>query len=139
MSDIESNGLDAIDGGPVPSDVREPVSAGGPADPAAHPTVAALFATFGDAVLHHEVSAGDQHVVHVEPSRNLEIMKWLRDDPDHRYDLLSDVTAVDHGGGAPIRVVYQLWSIPHRRGLRVTARLARGPSVRRPGSRGATC
>jgi NADH-quinone oxidoreductase subunit C len=119
MSDIDSNGLDAIDEGPVPSDVRDPAAPGGAADRDAHPTVAALFATFGDAILHHEVSAGDQHVVHIEPSRNLEIMQWLRDDPGHRYDLLSDVTAVDHGGGAPIRVVYQLWSIPHRRGLRV--------------------
>jgi NADH-quinone oxidoreductase subunit C len=86
--------------------------------------VSALFARFGEAVLHHEVSAGDQHVVHVEPTRNLEILGWLRDDPEHRYDLLADVTAVDFGGGQPIQVVYQIWSIPHRRGLRVKCLLA---------------
>ena len=65
------------------------------------------------------MNAGDQHVVHVDPARNLEILGWLRDEPDHRYDLLSDVTAVDYGGGRPIQVVYQLWSIPNRLGLRV--------------------
>ncbi len=77
------------------------------------------MARFGEAILHHEVSAGDEHVVHVEPTRNVEILQWLRDDPDQRYDLLRDVTCVDHGGGQPLRVVYQLWSIPHRRALRV--------------------
>lgn len=119
MSDQIKSGLDGVDEGPVPSDASAPQAAGAPADPNSHPTVAALFARFGEAVLHHEVSAGDQHVVHVEPARNLEILGWLRDDPAHRYDLLADVTAVDFGGGQPIRVVYQIWSIPHRRGLRV--------------------
>lgn len=119
MSDQTKSGLDGVDEGPVPSDASAPQAAGAPADPDSHPTVAALFARFGEAVLHHEVSAGDQHVVHVEPDRNLEVLGWLRDDPDHRYDLLADVTAVDFGGGQPIQVVYQIWSIPHRRGLRV--------------------
>jgi NADH:ubiquinone oxidoreductase subunit C len=30
---------------------------------------------------------------------------------------------VDYGGGRPLEVVYQLWSIPHRRALRVKATL----------------
>lgn len=119
MSQENDNGLDAVDEGPLPSDAAGPSGSDAPADPADHPTVAALFDRYGDAVLHHEVSAGDQHVVHVDPSRNLEILGWLRDDPDHRYDLLADVTGVDFGGGSPLQVVYQLWSIPHRRGLRV--------------------
>ena len=37
------------------------------------------------------------------------------------YDLLADVTAVDWGGSRPLELVYQLWSIPHRRALRVKA------------------
>jgi NADH-quinone oxidoreductase subunit C len=119
MSQQAKSGLDAIDEGPVPSDAAGPTAAGAPADPAGHPSVAGLIARFGPAIVHHEVSAGDQHVVHVEPKRNLEILGWLRDDPAHRYDLLADVTAVDFGGGRPLQVVYQLWSIPHRRGLRV--------------------
>jgi NADH-quinone oxidoreductase subunit C len=118
MSQENESGLDAVDEGPVPSDAAGHEDQAVPADPAGHPSVEALFARFGEAVLHHEVSAG-QHVVHVDPSRNTEILGWLRDDPDHRYDLLADVTAVDLGGGRPLRVVYQLWSIPHRRSLRV--------------------
>jgi len=124
MSDQKPSGLDAIDEGPVPSDAAGAVPAGVPADRNSHPTVAALCARFGAAVLHHEVSAGDEHVVHVEPTRNVEILGWLRDDPDQRYDLLRDVTGVDHGEGRPLQVVYQLWSIPHRRALRVKCLLA---------------
>jgi NADH-quinone oxidoreductase subunit C len=119
MSQQPKSGLDAFDEGPVPSDAAGPTSAGAPADPDGHPSVAALIARFGEAVPHHEVSAGDQHVVHVDPARNLEILGWLRDDPGQRYDLLADVTGVDFGGGRPLQVVYQLWSIPHRRALRV--------------------
>lgn len=119
MSDRDTRGLDAIDEGPVPSDASGPAPTGASADREGHPSVAALFTRFGEAIHHHEVSAGDQHVVHVDPARNLEILGWLRDDPDHRYDLLADVTAVDFGGGRPIQVVYQLRSLPHRRSLRV--------------------
>jgi len=93
------------------------------ADAASHPSVPRLRARFGDAILHHEVVAGDEHVVYVQPGRILEILGWLRDDPEERYDFLKDVTAVDYGGGRPLQVVYQLWSIPHRRGLRLKAEL----------------
>lgn len=89
-----------------------------------HRSVEALKQKFGDAVLHTEVNSGDQHVVFIDPSRNLEILAWLKDDPEHRYDLLVDVTAVDYGGGRPIQVVYQLWSIPNKLALRVKAELA---------------
>ncbi len=119
MTDHVKDGLDALDEGPRPSDAIAP----GPSAPEAnrneHPSVAALFERFGRSVVHHEVVSGGQHVVHVEPGRNVEILTWLRDDPEHRFDLLADVTAVDLGGGAPIQVVYQLFSIPHRRALRV--------------------
>jgi NADH-quinone oxidoreductase subunit C len=119
MSDEKKSGLDAVDEGPVPSSGTGPEAPAAPADPHAHPSVAGLLERFGGAVLHHEINAGDQHVVHVDPERNLEILGWLRDEPAHRYDLLADVTAVDLGGGRPLQVVYQLWSIPNRRGLRV--------------------
>jgi NADH:ubiquinone oxidoreductase subunit C len=119
MTDEEKSGLDAVAEGPSPSDESGPQVAGAPADRNAHPSVAALFERFGDAIRQHEVSAGDQHVVYVDPARSLEVLTWLRDDPDHRYDLLADVTAVDYGGDRPIQVVYQLWSIPNRRALRV--------------------
>ena len=96
---------------------------GEPADAAAHPSVAALRGRFGDAVLHHTVFAGDEHVVYVAPERVRELLLWLRDDEAQRYDMLMDLTAVDYGGGRPLEVVYQLWSIPHKRQLRLKATL----------------
>ncbi len=88
-----------------------------------NPSVRALGARFGSAVLRSEVNAGDQDVVYVEPARILEVLRWLRDEPEEHYDHLADVTAVDYGGGRPIEVVYQLWSIPRRKALRVKCEL----------------
>jgi NADH-quinone oxidoreductase subunit C len=90
---------------------------------APHPTVEAVKARFGDAILRHEIVAGDEHVVFVTRERIFEVLHWLKDSPDHLYNFLSDVTAVDHGRGRPIQVVYQLFSIPHRRALRVKVEL----------------
>jgi NADH-quinone oxidoreductase subunit C len=86
--------------------------------------VKALRERFADAILAHTVMAGDEHVVHVRAGRVVEILQFLRDDPAQRYDYLADLTAVDWGGGRPLEVVYQLWSIPNRRALRVKAPLA---------------
>lgn len=88
-----------------------------------HPSVGALNARFADAVVRHLVTSAGQDVVFVDPARNTEVLGWLKDEPEHRYDLLVDVTGVDHGGGRPIEVVYQLWSIPHKRALRVKCEL----------------
>jgi len=88
-----------------------------------HASVTALEDLFGDAILRHEVVANDQHIVFLPPERNLEILSWLRDDPDHQYDLLRDVTAVDYGGGRPLQVVYQLFSFFHKQALRVKCEL----------------
>jgi NADH-quinone oxidoreductase subunit C len=112
--------LDAVDAGPAAAPAL-PVRLQGTG--LHHPSVDALRARFGPAVLHHEVSAGDQHVVYVEASRNREILQWLQEDPGQHYDLLADVTGVDFGGGRPLQVVYQLWSTPHRRALRVKCEL----------------
>lgn len=118
------SGLDAVEGGPRPTDAGDsavPNSAGSDAE--SHPSVAALRDRFPDAVVGHEVSPSGQHVVFVDPDRNLDVLGWLHEEPAQRYDLLSDVTAVDYGSGRPIEVVYQLWSIPHRRALRVKCEL----------------
>jgi NADH-quinone oxidoreductase subunit C len=93
------------------------------ADAAAHPSVAALRAQFGDAILHHTVMAEDEHVVYVAPTRLLEILGWLKHDAEQAYNLLTDVTAVDYGGGRPLEIVYQLWSIPKKQALRLQATL----------------
>ncbi len=91
--------------------------------PPCNPSVDALRERFPDGVLRNEVSAGDQDVVYVHPARLVEMLGWLHENPDQQYDHLADVTAVDHGGGRPIEVVYQLWSIPHRAALRVKCEL----------------
>ena len=88
-----------------------------------HPTADALAEQFGTAITRHLVSAGDQHVVFVESARIGEVLAWLKETPSERYDLLRDVTAVDYGGGRPLEVVYVLWSVPHRRSLRVKCEL----------------
>lgn len=114
--------LDGLAKGPEATD-PETASGGEPAGDASHPTVTALRERFGQAVLRHEVMAGDEHVIFVDPERSFELLQWLRDDAAQRFDLLKDVTAVDYGGDRPIQVVYELWSIPHRRQLRVKAEL----------------
>ena len=87
-----------------------------------HPSVAALIEAFGaNTVLRHEVQAGDEHVVFIDPGQVRAVLGWLKD--SQGFDLLLDVTAVDFGGNRPIQVVYQLWSVPDRRALRVKAEL----------------
>ena len=121
MADEFDKGLGGLEAGPGQTAESEPVR--GAASTVDHPSVTALRETFGDAILHHELHAGDEHVVFIAPERNREILRWLRDDAGQRYDYLADVTAVDYGGGRPLQVVYQLWSIPHKRALRVKAEL----------------
>jgi NADH-quinone oxidoreductase subunit C len=88
-----------------------------------HPSIAALQRQFGDAVLYSEIVAGDEPVVFVDSVRIRAILQWLKEDPEQSYNYLSDVTAVDYGGGRPLQVVYQLFSIPNRQHLRVKAEL----------------
>ncbi|HSJ08204.1 MAG TPA: NADH-quinone oxidoreductase subunit C [Longimicrobiales bacterium] len=114
LRDLETGPEDAPQGEP---------SLGAAADPATHAGVAAMRERFGDAVLHHTIMAGDEHVVYVAADRIVDVLGWLQGDEAQRYDLLLDVTAVDYGSGRPLEVVYQLWSIPNRRALRVKATL----------------
>ena len=122
MADSRSS-FDSVAEGPKPS--SEVVSAPAVAEATSqlHPSVMALRDLFGEAVLRHEVVANDQHIVFIPPERSLEILSWLRDDPDQQYDLLRDVTAVDYGGGRPLQVVYQLFSFFHKQALRVKCEL----------------
>ena len=113
----KKSSFDAVVMGPVASaDAAEPPKPP-PVTAPEHDSVTALKANFGDALLRHDVVAGNQHIVFIPPDRNLEILRWLRDDPEQHYDLLRDVTAVDYGAGTPLQVVYQLFSITHKRAL----------------------
>ncbi len=114
-------GLDSRDQGPAPSDAPDDGAPPRAGDLPPHPTVDALRAEFGEAVLRHELVAGDEHIVYVPPARAVEILGWLRD--RQGYDFLQDLTAVDYGGGRMIQVVYQLWSIQRKLNLRVKCEL----------------
>ena len=98
-----------------------------------HPSVAALRARFGGAVVRHAVSCGDA-IVWVAREKAHEILAWLRSDPAQQYDYLVDVTAVDYRDGElPLEVVWQLRSIPLGRDLRVKVALdKRAPSLEVP-------
>ena len=71
----------------------------------------------------HALNAGDQWVVWVDPERSHEIMTWLKEDEGQAYDMMSDVTGVDYGGGRPVNVVYQMYSTAHKHALRVRCEL----------------
>jgi NADH-quinone oxidoreductase subunit C len=125
MSDQDSfkKGLDALDSGPAAAARETPNVPPPPGGIPSHPSVDGLRGRFGEAIGRHELVAGDEHIVYIDPAKSLEILQWLRDDPEHRYDFLQDLTAIDYGNGVSLQVVYQLWSISHKRQLRVKAEL----------------
>lgn len=122
MADDRSR-FESVAAGPKPSSEMELPSVEIESSSEIHPSVMALQDLYGDAILKTEVVAGNQHIVFLPPERNLEILTWLRDDPEQQYDLLRDVTAIDFGGGRPLQVVYQLFSFFHKNALRVKCEL----------------
>ena len=122
---VEEGGsaFEGVERGPETSIGPTERQSNGGTEVAGHPSVAALRDRFGSAVHRTEVQAGDQQVVFADATRNSDILEWLRDDPGQSYDFLADVTAVDYGGGRPLQVVYQLWSMTHKRALRVKCEL----------------
>ena len=90
---------------------------------AASPSVAALRARFGNAILRDRVICGDT-VVWVAAGQAHEVLAWLRDDPAQGFDYLTDLTAVEYRDGElPLEVVYQLRSLARRADLRVKLEL----------------
>ncbi|MGQ0813968.1 MAG: NADH-quinone oxidoreductase subunit C [Gemmatimonadota bacterium] len=115
MANEFKKGLEGLDRGPQPSDQAATATAAATAEPNA--TVAALRARFGTAIGTHVVMSGDEHVVFIDRARSIEILKWLRD--EQQFDLCRDITAIDYGGGRPLELFYELWSIPNKQQLRV--------------------
>ena len=104
---------------PAPATPRGLKNRGGDANPSAE----GLAAQFPGAVLKTDVVWGETTVL-VATDRVAEVMRWLHDDPDQRYEYLSDVTAVEHRDlDSPIEVVWHLRSLSHRRFLRVKTSL----------------
>ena len=87
--------------------------------PATSPSVPALRAAFGEAVLGHQVSCGDT-IVTVGRRRAHDLLAWLRDTPGQEFDYLTDLTAVDYRDlERPLEVVYQLRSLGRKADLRI--------------------
>ncbi|PWC75089.1 NADH-quinone oxidoreductase subunit C [Azospirillum sp. TSH64] len=78
-----------------------------------------IAAKIGGDVLKVEVKLGELMVT-VERPAILAVLTALRDDPDTRFEQLTDITAVDYPDRAErFEVVYQLLSYTHNRRMRV--------------------
>jgi NADH-quinone oxidoreductase subunit C len=79
-----------------------------------------LSTLFPDAAVSSPDASRGQTVMVVERERLLASLQTLRDHPDLRFEMLSDVTAVDYLGREPrFEVIYQLYSIGNNQRLRV--------------------
>jgi NADH-quinone oxidoreductase subunit C len=88
-----------------------------------NPSVDALRATFGSAIGRDLESCGDT-IVYVRGDALLQVLAWLRDTPEQRYDYLVDVTAVEYRDRErPLEVVYSVRSLERRVDLRVKVEL----------------
>jgi len=105
------------------SAVSSDLAPGAPGASEPSPSVHALQARFGRAIVRHLVSAGDT-IVYVSADGAHEILAWLRDDPGQLFNYLTDVTAVEYRDAErPLEVVWQLRSLPRRADLRVKTEL----------------
>ena len=99
---------------------------------ATNPSAEALRGQFGDAIHRVDVVWGET-TVHIDRTRVAEIVRWLHDDPQQRYDYCSDITAVEFRDfERPIEVVWHLRSLPYRRFLRLKALLPKGQPLVAP-------
>jgi NADH-quinone oxidoreductase subunit C len=89
------------------------------ASPPEHPLLARLVARFPAAVLSSHGFRGDATAI-VDRAAFVDVCRFLRDDPEMAFDLLSDVTAVDYYGRRPrFEAVYHLYSLEKNHRLRV--------------------
>ena len=94
-----------------------------------NPSVTALRERFGGAVTRSLESCGDT-IVHVDATRAIEILRWLKDTPGQDYNYLVDITAVEHRDGErPIEIVYELFSLKRKVPLRVKVELPKAEAL----------
>jgi NADH-quinone oxidoreductase subunit C len=94
-----------------------------------NPTADRLKEQFVDAVIAVREMVDEQTIV-VNREKILEILAFLRDDENLRYNFLSDVTAVDFLGRVPrFEVVYHLLSMSNKRRVRLKALVEDGESI----------
>src|SRR5437879_12390756 len=88
-----------------------------------NPLLTMLKDRFPDAVLAvREEGPYKDLVAQVKPAAVLEIARFLHDDPEMAFDMLSDILSVDYPEDEDrFEVIYQLKSLPRNQRLRVTA------------------
>jgi len=93
-----------------------------------NPSADALKRQFGSAIRRVTESCGAT-IVFIAPERIREVLAWLKDTPDQAYNYLVDVTAVEYRDAElPLEVVYELFALDRKVGLRVKAQLSKdGP------------
>ena len=64
----------------------------------------------------------------VDKDQLVAVMRFLRDDPELRFDMLTDLTCVDYLGETPrFEMVYHLYSVAQNHRLRIKARVPEEP------------
>jgi len=92
--------------------------------------VISLLSALVPGAAYESAASVDFATVYVPAARLPETCRALRDAPDLRFNVLIEVTAVDHLPRTPrFEVVYHLLSIPHRRRLRLKVRVDEGKAV----------
>ncbi|MEW6720706.1 MAG: NADH-quinone oxidoreductase subunit C [Thermodesulfobacteriota bacterium] len=82
-----------------------------------------LTGAFGPEIVATHSDFGDD-TASVRPGRIVEILAFLRDDPEALFDFAMDLTGVDHLGEEPrFEVVYHLYSLEKKHRVRIKVRL----------------
>ena len=89
------------------------------------PLLESLMTAFPDAVLSVEADTErDEISARVAPGRIVDVAKWLHDTPEAAFDHITDICSADYPDDRErFEVIYQLLSLPHRRRIRLKARL----------------
>jgi NADH-quinone oxidoreductase subunit C len=87
-----------------------------------------IQARFGDRVRETDLNAKDPWLV-VDGEAIADVARFAHDDPDLRFDALSNLSGVDYKDRGYIEVVYHLYSYPHRHAIVLKARTPRDEAV----------
>ena len=83
---------------------------------------------FAGAIVETHDHRGD-HTAVVDRAGLVDVLRWCRDEPELRFDVLMDLTAVDYlkypgrEDGPRFEVVYHLFSVGHNHRLRIKVRV----------------
>lgn len=86
-----------------------------------------LIEAMPEAVQATHAHLGDATVL-VDAGHVVDVLRFLRDDADCEFEMLTDLCAVDYLGETPrFEVVYHLYSVTRNHRLRIKARVAEDP------------